>query len=640
MNRRAPLSCLFIVGLVSCGDPQIATAPDAGPSEPPFEYTEQRDPCDDRNPLRNVYYGDLHIHTRFSFDAYFWETRADPSAAYAFAKGEPLSVGTETVSLARPLDFAAVTDHAEFLGEISTCDEPGRPGFDSTFCQDYRALDTDAFLELGASLTSMSPERRAEVCNEPECQEVTQNVWERTIAASDAAYDRTSACDFTALHGYEWSANTDLRNLHRNVIFRNGQVPARPISYYDALSAQQLWAMLESACVEAGPECDVLAIPHNSNLSNGGMFAPIYPGAETLSEERQQAALRARVEPLVETFQHKGNSECVPSISGIVGAPDELCRFEELRERAEDCGDELGQFGILGMGCVSRYDHVRGALLAGLAEQQRLGVNPNQFGFIASTDTHNATSGAVDERSYLGHVGNEEDTVADRLGPGFAQPSGIIGNPGGLAGVWALENSRDGIFDALARRETFSTSGPRIAPRLFAGWEFDDGLCGDPELLEKAYSGGVPMGGTLTSEGATSAPSLIAAALRDPRSDVGLNRLQIVKGWVSAQGELSYEVFDVASDGTSATRADERNCVASQAGADSLCAVWTDPDFDPALPAFYYLRVVEHPTCRWSWRQCLAVPAPERPAGCERTDIPRSIQEMAWSSPIWYAPPD
>ncbi len=635
--------------LAACGDPQsfVLPAPDAGEPPAPFRYTEERAPCADRNPLRNVYFGDLHVHTRFSFDAYFWETRADPSDAYRFAKGEPIRIPpsdatgqpSQTVRLARALDFAAVTDHAEFLGEISTCDMPGQPGFDSTFCQNYRALDADAFLALGTSLTSPSPPRQAEVCDESECQSVTRNVWQRIAEANDAAYDRSSACSFTTLHGYEWSGNTDFRNLHRNVIFRNGQIPDRPVSYYDALTPEQLWARLDTLCEDVGPECQVLAIPHNSNLSNGGMFSPVYPGAETLSDEREQAALRARVEPLVETFQHKGNSECTPSISGIIGAPDELCRFEEIVGNNEDCGDEIGNLGILGMGCVSRHDYVRNALLLGMAEEERLGVNPHRYGFIGSTDTHNATAGAAEENDYDGHVGNEEDTAAERLGPGFAQPSGIIGNPGGLAGVWALENSRDGIFDALARRETFTTSGTRIAPRLFGGWGFEPNLCNDPKMLEKAYESGVPMGATLPARGGAMAPTLIAAALRDAAGEVPLQRLQIVKGWISANGDSRYEVFDVAGEADNGATVDDSTCTPSGSGFDSLCNVWTDPDFDPARPAFYYLRVVENPTCRWSWRQCLQFTSGDLPQGCARTDIPHTIQEMAWSSPIWYTPP-
>ena len=636
-------SLALLAGLTSlwaCGDNDV---------EEPF-YTEERVPCADRNPLRNAYYGDLHVHTRNSFDAYVWENRNDPGAAYDFARGLPIQLppldangqGTQTLQLSRPLDFAAVTDHAEYLGEVASCADTEAAGYDTELCQGFRAGLDDAVVQFGTELTAPTPERFIDLCGADgsQCTNLATSVWQRIIEAAEAAYDRTDACTFTSLVGYEWSSNTSGRNLHRNVIFRNANVPAYPTSYFEASTAHELWMALERDCV-ADDGCQVLAIPHNSNLSNGGMFAPQYPGAPTVEQQAERAALRQRSEPLVELFQHKGSSECINGISGIMGQPDELCEIEQLRPLADnDCGDQVGFFGIINDGCVSRYDFWRGQLLGGLQEAARLGINPYRLGVIASTDTHNATPGATEEANYAGHIGIFEATPEARLGQGFDQPSGYIGNPGGLAGVWAEENSRDGIFRALSAREAFATSGTRIAPRLFGGWDYNQNLCDDPQMLATAYERGVPMGQSLPRRpGGADAPRFIVSSLRDGHEDaVPLQHLQVIKGWLDSDGQAHYRVYDVAGDPDNGASVDLATCEPQGTGFDALCAVWSDPDFQPEQSAFYYARTVENPTCRWSWRDCLSMDEVDRPATCSDPEVPQTIHEMAWTSPIWYEP--
>lgn len=626
------------------GAPFVCDLPEPGPST----YQEQREPCADRNPLRNAYFGDLHVHTRLSFDAYADETRAGPREAYRFAKGEAIQVppldasgqGTQTLQLSRPLDFAAVTDHAEFLGEVLACLTPGAVGYDSQTCVAYRVGGPAAVQLMGTRLSNPAPNRRPELCGDDGegCEALARDGWRSVIEAAEEAYDRSSACGFTAMIGYEWTGATGVSNLHRNVIFKNDRVLDYPISYMETPTAQELWAQLDCACRRGVEGCEVLAIPHNSNLSNGKLFIPEYPGATDEAGQRAQAALRGALEPLVEIFQHKGASECSLQQSQVYGAADELCQFEQFRT-ATDCGDGVGSLGMIGSGCVSRYDFVRGALLAGLKEEARLGINPLRLGIVAGTDTHLGAAGAVEEDKYVGHTGGET-RPADRLRVISQPPSGIVSTPGGLMGVWATENTRSALFEALARRETFGTSGPRITPRLFGGFGLSQGLCGQSDLVAQADAAGVPMGGVLDSsmnpDG--SAPSFVVSVDADPASgSAPLERVQIVKGWVDAAGTPQVRVFDVAG---SAGRggADAATCALQGSGDMSLCAVWQDPAFVASERAFYYVRALENPTCRWSWRQCLAMPAAERPEACADPSVAKLIQERAWTSPIWYSP--
>jgi hypothetical protein len=505
----------------------------------------------------------------------------------------------------------------------------------------YRSATVRAFANFGVNLTRSRPARFPDVCgpNNSVCLQAAGDVWERVQAAAAAAYQR---CTFTAFIAYEYSRSPGGSTMHRNVIFRNDRVPF-PISAFEQPTPQGLWRALKAACQETGTGCDVLAIPHNSNESNGHQFVVEYPGAQTLDDERAQAQLRAAMEPLVEVYQHKGNSECFNGISGIVGAPDEQCEFEKRRQgTVPDCMDRTGQQGAAGGGCVSKLDYVRGALLAGLQEQERIGINPYRLGFIGSTDTHNGTPGFTDEWSWIGHQGKNDAAPADRLGDGTVTDGGVTFSPGALAAVWAEENSRSSIFDALRRKETFATSGTRISVRVFGGWDLPHDMCSDPNMTQTGYARGVPMGGVLASPPApTSAPTFAIAALRDPGTNehpgTALQRLQVIKGWIDA-GVWHQQVYDVAGDAHNGATVDLASCTPQGPGADDLCTVWSDPDFDPARRAFYYVRVLENPSCRWNAWLCNRLPAEQRPAVCDDPTAPKTIQERAWTSPIWYEP--
>ena len=486
------------------------------------------------------------------------------------------------------------------------------------------------------------PARFSDTCGSDgsQCTGPAASVWARIQAAANDAYDKSADCSFTSFIAYEYTAANGFSTLHRNVIFKNDHVPF-PTSHFEQPTPEGLWQELRTTCLDAGTGCDVLAIPHNSNESNGNMFLVEYPGAKSPDDERAQAGRRVAIEPLVEIYQHKGSSECFNGLSGVVGGPDEQCEFEKPnRMPVNDCGDRPGAGGVSRRGCFSRLDFVRGALLAGLQESARIGVNPYRLGIIASTDTHNGTPGAVYEPTFAGHRGTDDDTPAKRLGDGTLTPGGIEFSPGGLTAVWAEENSRPSLFDALRRREVYGTSGPRIAVRFFGGWALADGLCGDPQLVDKGYAGGVPMGGVLPARPKDASPVFVISALRDPGTpahpSVPLERIQIVKGWLEGS-EAHQQIFDVAGSATGAS-VDPDTCSPTGSGADSLCAVFRDPTFHAEQRAFYYVRVLENPSCRWSAYTCNALSPADRPPSCSDPAVPRTVQERAWSSPIWYEP--
>jgi hypothetical protein len=604
----------------------------------PAPYHDARQPCADHDPLRKPWFGELHSHTSYSFDAWTYGLRSKPADAYAFARGEPATLPSPaaggmapTVRLARPLDFAAVTDHSEYLGETSLCSTPGSAAYDSETCQQYRG---GSFTQLGVGSIPPNPVR-ADFCGNDgaPCKAAAAPVWKDIIDAAESAYDRSAACSFTTFIAYEYTLSPLGSNMHRNVIFRNARALPAPISFYEAPEPLDLWTQLQAQCLDAGNGCDVIAIPHNSNASNGMLFRAEYPDANGLDGERQQAKLRAKLEPLVEILQHKGDSECINGLPEAAAAPDELCDFEKWQHPPyKDCGpDGTGAGGLAQLGCVSWRDYVRNVLKLGLSEQLRLGVNPFKLGIIASTDTHSATPGNVDEASFAGHTGDLDDSAAGQLASSSLIGDRTLDNPGGLAAVWAEENSRDSIFDGLKRRETFGTSGPRIIVRFFGGWSFDPSLCGDPELAKQGYAGGVPMGGDLPR--GSGSPRFVVAAMADATP---LAKVQIVKGWVDGAGALQEQVFDVVVAGGGSV--DVTTCQRDAGGGQmQLCGVFTDPSFDASRPAFWYARVVENPSCRWSTYVCNALtPALQTQYGCDK--LPQTIQERAWTSPIWYTP--
>ncbi len=642
MRYQSLAAAIFIAGISLSLNAQAA------------DYSEEREPCANRSDTKNAFFGDLHVHTKRSFDAFQNGNRTLPKDAYAFGQGEPVDIPPydedgkgNTIEIDRPLDFMAVTDHSEFFGETYTCTTEDAEGYEAESCVRVRQTGTALQQDFSNALTDREPKRPEGVCESSDggCKPIAKSVWQEMKDEAEKAYDRTSACTFTTFLGYEFTATTDASNLHRNVIFRNANVPDYAVSYIDAPKPELLWEALKETCTDGLEGCDVMAIPHNSNLSNGRMFAPIPGETEAASELAQ---LRIATEPIVEIIQHKANSECGNGLIGMIGAVDELCDFEQVRyvggghdidpeiisttlpgqqlPPVTDCADPETQntpaFGMVNHGCVSTNDFARGALALGLEEEDRLGVNPFQFGLIGSTDTHLSNPGDVREATWNGHLGYET-RLETRLGLGF-MPSNRLGNPGGLAGVWAEENSRDSIFDAMKRKEVFATSGPRIRPRLFAAKEFDADMCSKVDRIERAYETGVPMGGTLDATQTAGKISFLAIALRDPADfAVPLQKIQIIKGWLGRGGQKKYEVFDVAS-------AENEN------GATELCAVFEDPSFYTNQRAYYYLRAVEVPTKRWDTIQCNAA-GDAAPDVCEEVGD-NTIHEMAWTSPIWYAP--
>ncbi len=667
-------------------------------------YTEERAPCLDYTPLRQPLYGDLHVHTNFSFDAAANTIGATPEDAHRFAQGHPIDFWpldengkpAGKFAIDHPLDFLAVTDHGEFLGERALCRTPGSPRYDTEPCALYRSDERLGMTLLAQSITTENPERIGEICGDDGalCRAAAHDPWTHMREAAEAAYDRSEQCAFTSFVGYEYTGTPGVSNYHRNVVFRNANVPELPVSYIDAPVDSELWRQLDATC-DAADGCGYLTIPHNSNLANGRM-APYRGISPTLENRRAYADVRLEREPIIEIFQHKGASECINGLGSVLGAPDELCDIEAVRVMGreetyavvnpddpslppeqhtmvtEDCADGVGTNGMVGAGCVDETDFVRSALLVGLREENETGANPVKLGIIASTDTHTATPGAVVEADYRGAVTGEA-TPAERLQPGLLT-SGPEGNPGGLAGVWAVENSRDAIFEAMLRREVFGTSGPRIAPRFFGGWNYADDLCDNENMVAVGYADGVPMGGDLpplgvagepgddivTAGGAAASesqdvgaagadasgaalaadaaaravslaaqdikPKFIAFAARDPADmAMPLEQLQLIKGWIDADGAMHSSVRTIVQAHGAAE------------GAGSLCAVVTDEDFDATQSAYYYLRALELPTHRWSSYDCERL-GPEAPPICSDGSLPEMTVEMAWSSPIWYRP--
>ena len=675
---RLAVLCTTAIAAFACGqrEPEQGSAPQESPRL--VNYTEQREPCTQYTPLRMALFGDLHVHTAYSFDATANSLETYPADANRFAKGEPIPFfpldengePSGTVKLSRPLDFVSVTDHGEFLGERALCRTPDSPSYDTTFCNDYRHTERQGMLMLGTIVNLEQPTRVAAICGDDGalCREWAKGPWQEMITAAEAAYDRSADCRFTSLVGYEYTGTPGLSNIHRNVIFRNSSVPALPVSYIEAPRDHMLWQQLDAQCNDDN-DCAYITIPHNSNLANGRMFALLQSGEHghdhqppSREQLRAHAVERQRHEPVIEIFQHKGNSECINGLSTVFGEPDEHCEFESVRTFGErrqvidirleegklvsdatevltdECGDETGSGGMVGGGCVAESDFLRSNLLKGLRDERELGINSAKLGVIGSTDTHASTPGAVEESDWGGHV-SKEATPEERLQPGVLT-SGIVGNPGGLAGVWAVENSRDAIFEALRRREVFGTSGPRIEPRFFGGWHFGEDLCSAPDMLRQAYDKGVPMGSDLGPRANGAGPVFVAHARADSAGgSTPLQQLQLIKGWIDEEGAAHYKVHTIAGDADNDAGVDLATGERFGAGYDELCTVFVDPDFDPTQPSFYYLRVLENPSPRWSFSDCLRIPEAQRPDVCgEESEVPKVIQEMAWSSPVWYRP--
>lgn len=637
---RRHISLLAVAALLI---PGIGIAQASQPSR------EGEQPCNDYQAQRQVLFGDLHVHTKYSLDASTQGTRTSPADAYRFAKGEKIDVqpwradgsAMRSLQLDRPLDFAAVTDHAELFGEVEICTTPSAAGYESWQCKLYRNYPRAAFFLFN---TKAAMTERLGFCGgDVKCRENGLRPWTEMQAAAEEAYDRSANCRFTSFVAYEWTgASENLSNLHRNIIFKNAQVPRLPLSFIDAPDAKQLLDGLDRECVDAEGDCGVLVIPHNSNLSDGYMFQTVTASGQPISSA--DAKQRARFERLVEVMQHKGSSECY---FDPLASEDELCAFEQLpydQFRSKFLGKITP---LLSAPPAEDAGFIRQVLRDGMSEQQRLGSNPFKLGFIASSDTHISAPGAVDEKKFLGHGGaGEPASVAVPVG----LPDDIEFNPGGLAAVWAEQNNRESIYAALQRRETFGTSGPRIGVRFFGGWDISEDICSDQNYAAQAYNSGVPMGGDLVANDNGTAPLFTVMAAMDAvtggQGGVPLQRIQIVKSTVDKNGREQEQVFEVAGNANSKAGVDLLSCKPFGEGYSQLCGVWRDPTFNKDQHAYYYARVLENPSCRWSQHICAAQKVDcSRPesitdgfAACCSTQHRPSIQERAWTSPIWYTP--
>ena len=601
----------------------------------------------------NLYWGELHLHTAESFDASLFGNSLSIEDAYRFAKGEPLtSAGGEVMRLSRPLDFVAITDHAEGFGTRSHCDNPNLSMSERLACWAANQQNPMIFQMLAASARGTAgqgdvskppgvyqPEKHRPL--EPgafptcrvgdgaleRCVDNALTDWARYVDLADQFYEPGR---LTTLIGYEFSPGLpDQGKHHRNVIFRSNTVPERALSSFDVPNAIGLWKGLEATCVD---DCDFLTIPHNPNKAWGLMYSRFTRDAKEYTEADWR--LRQKREPLVEIFQVKGAQECALG----VGSTDEECGFEQVFEACAP-----GQL----TGCAFATGFVRQGLKVGLELEREFGFNPLQSGFIAATDSHNSNPGDVEEWDFPGAVGAVTSPAIRRVTelaeiPAY-QSRLRFHNPGGLAAVWAPENNREAIFDALARRETYATSGPRMALRFYASW--DEGPAAEQSDVKSVSAARVPMGGVLRPSTANvESPSFTVWATRDPM-DAPLQRLQMVKGWVDVAGEPHEKVMDIAcADGLAVdphtgrcpdngATVNLQTCdVSDGSGANELKTTWRDPDYEPTQSAFYYVRVLMNPACRWSTFDAVRLGREPDPR------VPAAVRERAWSSPIWLRP--
>jgi hypothetical protein len=580
----------------------------------------------------HVYWGDTHLHTRMSFDAYISRgNRLGPDEAYRFAKGQAVTASNGMiVRLGRPLDFLVVADHAENLGVAI-----------GLVKKDTQLLNSKAAREMWQRLREIeeaknsNPERAAALATELHRvgfrqgavgnREFTRSIWQQVIATADRHNDPER---FTAFIGYEWTAlGPGGGNVwwHRNVIFKDGADKAGqvvPFSRYDSDDPAALWAYMAQYEQKTGGE--VLAIAHNANFSGGAMFALREHGGQPLSKRYAQA--RSRWEPLYEVTQIKGTSETHPLLSPT----DEFANYEIW-----DMWSEPGNLA---------FEYARSALKLGLGQHAALGVNPFKFGLIGSTDSHTSISSADDNNFWGSEPSAQRISVQHKNNAGEVILHGWQLAASGYAGVWATQNTREALFGAMKRKETYATTGPRMTVRFFGGWDYSAEDAFKPDLASLGYRKGVPMGGDLTKAPAGKAPAFLIRAVKDP-DGANLDRVQVIKGWIDAQGGAREKVHDIVlSDGRKPNKEGKAPPVGSTVdvknasytnmiGDPELAVVWTDPDFDERELAFYYVRVLEIPTPRWT-----AYDATFFASKQISPDVPMVTQERAYTSPIWYSP--
>ncbi len=603
---------------------------------------------------RRAMFGETHLHTNLSFDAFIFGNRNGPDAAYEFAKGKTIThpLGFD-MKIRVPLDFQAVTDHAAYLGMVPAMFDPDSSVAGHRVATSLRNAKTAT--ERRVAFGGLLPYLGQQVEDDLLDMDIVRDTWAEIKASAER---HNEPGKFTTFIGYEYTSSQEtFENLHRNVIFK-GDAPNEPFSRLISMNPENLWRWMDSLRAQG---MDSLAIPHNSNGSDGYMFAEkTYEGNDI---DADYSAMRMRNEPIVEISQVKGTSETHP----LQSPNDEWASFEIMPYQIATWKNS-----------ATDGSYVRQAYRRGLEMQAQGKGNPYKFGLISASDTH-VSAGAFDEYDYWSKIGAVDGNgrlrgavrltwtqrfyaqifriqnwwrqmntpEAQRTGapgrnpaPGYLHMQWSSWGASGLAGVWAEENTRNSIFDAMRRKEVFATSGPRLKVRLFGGYGFDARLLDDPQMVRKAYARGVPMGGDMKARSGR-APDFLLWATRDPGS-APLQRLQMVKGWIDDDGKTHEKVYDAACAGGAAVDPDTNRCPDNNAKVDiSTCthsadtgegelkAHWQDPDYKAGENAFYYVRVLENPTCRWSTWDALRAGTAPNPA------LEATIQERAWSSPIW-----
>ena len=641
--RYLVLSVALSAGLALPASAEQAVTTDAGTFDRGVAERMVRKPSYspyvDRNFPTRPYFGDTHLHTAVSFDAGAFGARLNPPDAYRLARGEEIRAsGGERIRLSRPLDFLVVADHSDNMGFFPKllsgdpavlADPTGRRWYDMI----QSGKGADAAVEMIVAFSQGEfPEALLVTAGTP----LYRDTWHETIAAAEAANDPGR---FTAFIGYEWTSNTGGNNLHRNVIFRDGEARASQVEPFTVFppgsdNPRDLWQWM--AMYEEKTGGNVLAIAHNGNLSNGRMF-PIIESFTGEPIDRAYAEARARWERLYEATQIKGDGETHPFLS----PNDEFADYETWDKGNLDLS-EAKQPEML------EFEYARAALRTGLKLEQELGVNPYKFGMVGSTDAHTGLA-AVEEENFFGKTSSTEPSPERGSNPFIKRGDAVIMDwemtASGYAAVWATANTREALFDAMERRETYATTGPRMIVRFFGGWDFTPEDAHSRLPANAGYTKGVPMGGDLSNAPAGKAPTFLVAALKDPIG-ANLDRIQIIKGWVDAAGETQEKVYDVVwgdpdkrqpgDDGklpAVGSTVDVANAVwTNTIGAPELITVWQDPDFDPDQRAFYYARVIEIPTPRWTAYDAKRFGVQMPP------ETPMVTQERAYTSPIWYTP--
>ena len=595
----------------------------SGAEQPPV--TAQKDPDPVGTPLREVYFGTMHAHTSFSADAFIWGTRATPDDAYRFAKGEAIKHASgQTLQIHKPLDFMAVTDHPEYMGVLPGLLDPTNPLSKNPIAKELLSSDPDvrsqAAMKIIGSIINRKPI--------PELVDpaVSHSAWQQTIQTAET---HNQPGKFTAFIGFEWTSNgpKGTQNLHRYLVFRGSNVFAEPFSTFKSIKPEDLWTEMEKGRA-AG--IDSIAVPHNANLSDGMMYATV----DSYGKPFDKVYIQRRMlnEPIHEIVQIKGASETHPELSPM----DEFANFEinDFLIEGEDTGKTQSK---------PKGSYIRDAYRKGLLLEEQIGLNPFKFGLVGDSDTHNAAGNYEESHNFGGHAFDDGTPERRLKGTGTAALFKYFSSSG-LVGVWAEQNTRDSLFEAFRRRETFATTGPRIPVRFFGGWDYAETDITDSRMAKIGYEKGVPMGNDLRAKPEkAAAPTFIVWARKDPDS-ANLDRIQIVKGW--SKGQQSFEkVYDVVWSGERqpdpksgklppvGNTVDISNATYNNTiGATELSDVWTDPDFDPQNRAFYYVRVLEIPTPRWSTFDAIKL------AIAPLTEVSPTIQERAFSSPIWYSP--